>query len=72
MKVRIKLEEARKMAAMTQDELAELSGVTKANISRIERGLQEPQGATIRKLAAALRIEVKDFIVLEPGPKERE
>lgn len=42
---------------LSQRDLAERAGVTQATISRLEHGLQDAQGGTIRKLAGALGIE---------------
>jgi XRE family transcriptional regulator, regulator of sulfur utilization len=46
--------------------LADLSGVTQADISRIERGLLAPTAPTIMRLVEALngelRIDLKDLV----------
>jgi transcriptional regulator with XRE-family HTH domain len=39
---------------LTQRELADLSGVRQADISRIERGAGNPTESTLQRLAAAL------------------
>lgn len=44
------LQEARKEAKMTQQELAEKTGTKKSYISRIERGLSDIQISTYHKL----------------------
>lgn len=55
------LKEARLAKKLTQDELAELSGVTQAAISSIERGdVQSPSWDTVAKLCAALRMKPAD------------
>ena len=46
--------EARQALRLTQQELSELSGVTQADISRIERGAGNPTEATLQRLAEAL------------------
>lgn len=61
-RLRVRLKEWRLKAALTQDQLAERVGSTKANISRIERGLQFPQPPMIRRLADALGIDPADLI----------
>jgi transcriptional regulator with XRE-family HTH domain len=47
---------------MTAGELAARSGVGRNTISRIERGLVEPQAATLHKLAEALGMSVADLV----------
>ena len=42
---------------MTQEELAEASGVSRNTISRLETGTQEARPSTVRKLADALGVE---------------
>lgn len=54
---------AREESALTQVELAERSGVNEITISNIERGRQKPAARTLRKLAAALGMEVRDLTV---------
>jgi transcriptional regulator with XRE-family HTH domain len=46
---------------MTAGELAAKSGVARNTISRIERGVVEPQAATLHKLAEALGVSVADL-----------
>jgi transcriptional regulator with XRE-family HTH domain len=47
---------------MTAGELAAKSGVARNTISRIERGVVEPQAATLHKLAEALGLSVADLV----------
>ena len=53
---------ARAEAGMTAGELAARSGVGRNTISRIERGVVEPQAATLQKLALALGVSVADLL----------
>jgi transcriptional regulator with XRE-family HTH domain len=53
---------ARAEAGMTAGELAAKSGVARNTISRIERGVVEPQAATLHKLAEALGLSVADLV----------
>jgi transcriptional regulator with XRE-family HTH domain len=46
--------DARVKRGLTQRQLAELSGVPQADISRIERGGGNPTEATLQRLAGAL------------------
>ncbi len=55
--MRLRLREVRERRFLTQQELADLAGTTKANISRIETGLQRPRPSTLKRLAAALGVE---------------
>ena len=60
-----RLKEWRTRRALSQQELADMAGTTKANISRIEHGLQIPRPATVRRLAAALGITTDELITWE-------
>jgi transcriptional regulator with XRE-family HTH domain len=51
----------RAWAGMTQEELAEASGVSRGTISRLEAGAQEPRPSTARKLAETLGVEPQDL-----------
>ena len=58
-----KLKEIRKSKNMTQEELAEKSGVSRATIANIERGAQvELLLGTVLKLANALEVRMSDLI----------
>ncbi len=51
----------RQERALSQQGLADASGVNKATINQIERGRRSPNVETLGKLAAALGVEVADF-----------
>jgi transcriptional regulator with XRE-family HTH domain len=57
-----KLRDIRKRALLTQQELADKSGVGVTTIIRIENNQVEPQGRTIRKLAEALSVEPHELV----------
>jgi transcriptional regulator with XRE-family HTH domain len=57
-----RLRDLRKRALLTQEQLAERSGVAISTIIRIERNQVEPQGRTIRKLAEALKVEPHELV----------
>ena len=57
-----RLRAIRERAALSQRELAELAGITPVQISRIERGEAEPYATTVRKLAAALKVQPADLM----------
>lgn len=60
------LAEARKLAHLTQPQLAQQTGLQQADISRIEHGLGNPTRDTLLKLVDALGME----IVLRPKEGE--
>jgi len=60
-----RLRDLRKRALLTQKELADKSGVGVTTIIRIERNQVEPQGSTIRKLAAALSVAPEELVKTE-------
>ncbi len=57
-----RLRDMRKRALLTQQELADKSGVGVTTIIRIENNQVEPHGSTIRKLAEALGIEPYELV----------
>ena len=57
-----RLRQLRKQSLMTQEQLAEHSGVAVSTIIRIERNHVEPHGSTIRKLAEALEVEPQELV----------
>jgi transcriptional regulator with XRE-family HTH domain len=58
-----KLREERRRAGLTQGELADKAGVGVNTIVRIERGeITEPRVSTLRKLAGALRLEIRELL----------
>lgn len=52
------LANARHQAKLSQDELARRIGSTKQYISKVERGLVQPQADTIQRIAAAMKRRV--------------
>lgn len=50
------LREARERLGLTQEQVAERSGVHATEVSRIEAGKRDPQVSTVRKLASALQM----------------
>lgn len=66
MEVNVKrLKTLRRLRAMSQEELAEESGVGRATISRIERGETGAHGRTLRRLAQALGVGVEELVGAE-------
>ena len=62
-----RLKALRRLRAMSQQELSEVSGVGRATISRIERRETGAQGRTLRRLANALGIGVEELVQMEGG-----
>jgi transcriptional regulator with XRE-family HTH domain len=50
------LREARERLGLTQEQVAERSGVQAGEVSRIERGKRDPKVSTMEKLAAAVEM----------------
>jgi transcriptional regulator with XRE-family HTH domain len=61
---RLKLVRLRK--ALTQQQLAEKSGVNRVTIVRLEGGKDQPFPTTVRKLADALGVQPEDL--MDPLP----
>ena len=65
-----RLRAARERAFLTQEELAQKSGVALVTISRLEKGHREARISTVRKLAAALGVAPEELVrptAEEPG-----
>jgi transcriptional regulator with XRE-family HTH domain len=60
-----RLRNLRKRKLLTQEQLAERSGVGIATIVRVERNQVEPRGSTIHKLAEALSVEPEVLVKVE-------
>jgi transcriptional regulator with XRE-family HTH domain len=60
--MRVKLRSVRERQFVTQEELAQRTGMSRATISRIEGGQQRPRISTVRKLAAALGVPPETLI----------
>ncbi|MBA3473497.1 MAG: helix-turn-helix domain-containing protein [Rubrobacter sp.] len=65
-----KLRRLRREQALSQQELADLSGTTQETISRLERGHNAARGHTIRKLAEALGVKPRELIKEAEKPFE--
>jgi transcriptional regulator with XRE-family HTH domain len=50
------LRAARKKLDLTQEQVAQRSGVQAGEVSRIERRLRDPRVSTVEKLAAAVEV----------------
>jgi transcriptional regulator with XRE-family HTH domain len=67
----------RQRAVLSQEQLAEKSGVARDTISKLERGRRKAYPTTIRKLAASLGVEPQmllggvEYTETEKGPVEK-
>lgn len=57
-----KLRRLRRLAALSQQELAQRAGTTQETISRLERGHHDARGSTLRRLAEVLGVEPKQLM----------
>lgn len=51
--------EGRQVNHLTQEQLAEVTGINQANISRLENGTANPSLRTLKRLAAGMGMELK-------------
>jgi transcriptional regulator with XRE-family HTH domain len=63
-----RVRQARRRAGLSQEELAKASGISPATVVQVELGHRRPQGRTLRKLSAALGVEVADLVEEEVNP----
>jgi transcriptional regulator with XRE-family HTH domain len=67
------LQDARKQCQMSQDQLADTTGLHRTHISLMERGMREPSLDTLVKLSRALGVPPAEMIEWrEPGTRMRE
>lgn len=57
-----KLRRLRRESALSQQELADMAGVTQETVSRLELGRNLGRGRTLRKLAGALGVKPVDLM----------
>jgi len=62
MKTGDRIKELRLRRLMTQEELAEKTGLAAASISRIENNLVNPSISTLRALTKALDVDVTEIL----------
>ena len=63
-----KLRRLRRLAALSQQELAERANTTQETVSRLECGHHHARGSTLRRLSEALGVEPKQLM---KGEEER-
>ena len=60
--------DARKSQNMTQKDLSKATGITQADISRIENGTRNPSLEMVKRLAAGMGMRLKlEFIPVQKG-----
>ena len=57
-----RLRQLREERALRQEDLAELAGVGKNTVNRIEKNRTEPHMTTVRKLAGALKVDPRELV----------
>ena len=57
-----RLRQLREQRALRQEDLAELAGVGKNTVNRIEKNRTEPHMTTLRKLAEALGVDPSELV----------
>ena len=59
--------DARTSQNITQKELSEITGITQADISRIENGTRNPSLAMVKRIAAGLGMQLRLEFVQDPA-----
>ena len=57
-----KLQKLRRKSGITQEQLADKTGLSTTFIGLLETGSRQPSLKTLRKIASALHLKVKDLI----------
>jgi transcriptional regulator with XRE-family HTH domain len=63
-----RIREHRVYANHTQESLAELTGIDRRTLQRIERGESDPRYGHLLRITAALGLQVADLLVSGPPP----
>jgi transcriptional regulator with XRE-family HTH domain len=66
-----RLRSLREAAGLSQYRLAQLAGVTKQTVSRLELGTVQPSWESVQALARGLGVDVGAFVVAVPHPEVR-
>jgi transcriptional regulator with XRE-family HTH domain len=62
-----RLHDLRVRANLTQAELAARAGVSLHTLTKLEQGQRDPTWTTVLAVARALRVDVGEFVVDDPG-----
>lgn len=66
MKIEILVKKVRLEKNMTLETLANLSGISKGHLSKIERQERDPKMSTMIQIALALKVDVKELYKIIP------
>ena len=62
----------RKKAGLTQEQLADVTGIHQTNISKLESGTANPSLRTLKRLAAGMGMKLKlEFVPAQPDSSVR-
>ncbi|MBU2573516.1 MAG: helix-turn-helix domain-containing protein [Elusimicrobia bacterium] len=67
-----KIRTARERKNLTQEDLAKLTGIARANIARFETGRHAPKIETVQRVARALDLKTADLLKMPGHEKTRE
>jgi len=56
-----RIRELRKKRNLSQEQLAEMAGISSKYLSRIERGIQAPSIESLDKISAGMKVEIRDL-----------
>ena len=71
-KLGLRIKELRTANRYTQEHLAELVGMERTNLTRIEAGKHFPSAENLEKLALALKININDLFSFEHHKRKEE
>ena len=63
-----RLKTLREARGLTQQQLADATGMNRFGIAKLEQGVSEPYWPTVLKIAAALDVDCREF---QPAAKEK-
>lgn len=66
MKIEILIKKVRLKKNMTLETLANLSGISKGHLSKIERQERDPKLSTILQIASALKVDIEELYKVIP------
>ena len=68
----LKIAYYRKLRGLTQEQLADVTGIHQTNISKLESGTANPSLRTLKRLAAGMGMKLKlEFVPAQPDSSVR-